>query len=58
MTVRFYGTIRINPIHLPAFEITGEWEYVPENGCYYCKGESFPEEICEVLNRGVRNGKS
>ena len=47
----FRGTMRIvpkNPNTKP-YELTADWLYKPEYQCWYGKGSSFPEEICEVL---------
>ena len=51
MMRRFKGTLRVTPVHLPAFEVEAEWEYDPDTGCYYGGGESFPAEICDVVGK-------
>lgn len=46
----FNGTMRITPkAAVPAFELTGDWLYKPETGCWYGKGSSFPEDICTIV---------
>lgn len=47
----FYGTMKIKPkaAHLPSFELTCDWLYKPDTKCWYGKGNSFAEEICEVM---------
>lgn len=46
----FHGTLRITPVvpYMP-YELTGDWLYKPEYACWYGKGSSFPETICEVV---------
>jgi hypothetical protein len=34
---------------VPSFELEGDWLYKPEHGCWYRKGSSFSEEICEIV---------
>lgn len=48
----FEGTMVITPKgdFVQSFVITGTWLYKPECGCWYCKGSSYPEEICKVLS--------
>lgn len=47
----FLGTMRIVPKNpsMKPYELTADWLYKPEYQCWYGKGSSFPEEICEVL---------
>lgn len=46
----FRGTMRITPkAAVPAFELTGDWLYRPDTGCWYGKGSSFAPEICTVM---------
>lgn len=47
----FRGTMRIVPKNpnMKPYELTADWLYKPEYQCWYGKGSSFPEEICEVL---------
>lgn len=47
----FKGTMKIKPKakHIPAFELVGDWLYKPETKCWYGKGASFAEEICEIV---------
>ena len=47
----FRGTMRITPVAssgMASFELTGDWLYKPDTGCWYGCGRSFPEEICVV----------
>lgn len=45
----FKGFMKIKPINSKkTFEICGEWKYKKDFQCWYCNGESFPEEICEI----------
>ena len=41
-------------VHLPIFKeytvIAGEWLYMPDQDCWYCRGRSYPGEFCEVLH--------
>lgn len=32
------------------FELTCDWLYKPDTGCWYGMGRSFVAEICEVVN--------
>lgn len=47
----FRGTMRIVPKNpnMKPYELTADWLYKPEYQCWYGKGSSFMEEICEVL---------
>ena len=46
----FRGTMRITPLNgRHAYAVNGVWLYKPDVMCWYCKGSSYPEEICEVL---------
>lgn len=47
----FRGTMRIVPKNpsMKPYELTADWLYKPEYQCWYGRGSSFPEEICEVL---------
>lgn len=29
--------------------IEGDWLYMPDPDCWYCRGRSFPAQFCEVL---------
>lgn len=47
----FKGIIRVvpkNPV-FPIRDIEGTWLYKPDTKCWYCKGSSYPEEICVIL---------
>ena len=47
----FNGIIRIVPktAQIPPFELLGDWLYKPDTKCWYGKGQSFSEEICEII---------
>lgn len=47
----FRGTMRIVPknSNTKPYELTADWLYKPEYQCWYGCGNSFPEEICEVV---------
>lgn len=30
-------------------EIRGDWLYKPDTDCWYCKGRSYPAEVCEII---------
>ena len=46
----FRGTMRITPkAAVPEFELSGDWLYKPDTGCWYGKGSSFPEDICTIV---------
>lgn len=47
----FTGVMKITPktAKVPPFELEGDWLYKPEHGCWYGKGSSFSEEICEIV---------
>ncbi|MBQ6945389.1 MAG: hypothetical protein IJN43_13840 [Ruminococcus sp.] len=47
----FEGVLRITPkcVNVEPFELEGQFLYKPDTGCWYGKGSSFPEEICEVV---------
>ena len=54
----FRGTMRITPkAAVPAFELTGDWLYRPDTGCWYGKGSSFAPEICTIVNIAEPEGK-
>lgn len=29
--------------------VWGEWLYKPETDCWYCRGSSYPAEMCRIL---------
>lgn len=47
----FRGTMRIVPISakFKPFELRADWLYKPDTGCWYGKGSSFMEDICEIV---------
>ena len=40
----FMGTMIINGKN----KVSGDWLYKPATDCWYCRGSSYPAEICEV----------
>lgn len=42
MQVSYRGTAQ-------AEDITGDWLYRPDTRCWYCRGRSYPAEICEIV---------
>lgn len=30
--------------------VYGEWLYKPSTDCWYCRGSSYPAEICRILS--------
>lgn len=53
----FHGTMKITPVvaSISPFLIECDWLYKPEAGCWYGKGSSYPEEICEVIEENNHN---
>ena len=47
----FCGVMRITPKSndMQPYEVEGTWLYKPEYACWYCKGSSYPKEICSVV---------
>ncbi len=46
----FHGTMRITPkAAVPEFELTGDWLYRPDTGCWYGLCSSFAEDICVIV---------
>lgn len=50
----FRGTMKIRPktAAVPSFELSGDWLYKPETGCWYGKGSSFAADICTIVEVG------
>jgi len=46
--------IRPKTAAVPAFELSDDWLYKPETGCWYGKGSSFPEDICTIVEVGTK----
>lgn len=49
----FKGVMTITPkpigeYKIAPMDIEGVWLYKPECDCWYCKGNSYPAEICSV----------
>ena len=47
----FRGIMKITPKceGVNSFELEGDWLYKPDTQCWYGKGNSFSDEICEVI---------
>ena len=47
----FRGTMLIIPKNnnIPPMEITADWLYKPDTGCWYGAGKSFVADICTVI---------
>ena len=46
----FYGTMLITPKNdIKAFTLNGDWLFKPDTNCWYCRGSSFPENICQKV---------
>ena len=47
--IAFRGRMRISTKTAPGYkDIVGDWLYKPETECWYCKGKSYPAEICVI----------
>lgn len=48
----FRGTMKIRPktAAVPSFELSGDWLYKPDTGCWYGKGSSFTADICTIVS--------
>ncbi len=47
----FEGIMEIVPKtdKLRPFTVEGTWLFKPEYNCWYCKGSSYPSDICKVI---------
>lgn len=46
----FRGVLRVTPkCNITPFNLTGVFFYEPEYKCWYYRGRSYPEVICEVV---------
>lgn len=47
----FRGTMKITPKcpEVSPFTVSGAWLYKPDTDCWYCGGNSFVADICEVI---------
>lgn len=48
----FFGTMQITPKTsdiIKPFKLEGTWFYKPEYKCWYCKGFSYVEDICTIV---------
>lgn len=48
----FRGTMLVTPQNsvLGPYTLTGDWIYIPQCGCWYGEGQSFPAEICKIVS--------
>lgn len=52
----FTGTATIKPLtDVKPFEVAGTWLYKPDCKCWYCQGNSYPEEIVTEIREGGRS---
>ena len=42
----FYGEIDPRDCYVT---IVGDWLYKPDADCWYCRGKSYPADLCKVL---------
>ena len=50
----FRGTATIQPVNgKPMYQMTGDWLYKPEYGCWFVNGRSFPKEIVVDIKEEV-----
>ena len=54
----FFGTMQITPKTdvVKPFKLEGTWLYKPEHKCWYCKGFSYMEDICAVVEDKTQEG--
>ena len=46
----FRGKMRVDfPIFKESDIIAGDWLYKPNEECWYCGGNSYPAEFCEIV---------
>lgn len=47
----FRGVMRVTPKpkEFEPFELSGDWLYKPDTGCWYGHGRSFHADICTVV---------
>jgi hypothetical protein len=45
----FKGVMKIIRINGNDEHIEGTWLYKPEYECWYCKGSSYPQNVCTIL---------
>ena len=47
----FEGHMMIYPkcLEIQPYSIEGTWLYKPEYDCWYCKGSSYPADICHIV---------
>ena len=47
----FRGVMKITPktAKVKPFELEGDWLYKPDTDCWYGKGSSFSNDICEIV---------
>lgn len=44
----FRGTMEVMHIGHGTERIEGDWLYKPDTNCWYCRGRSYPVEICKI----------
>jgi len=45
----FHGTMQVSDYSgQRTTEITGDWLFKPDTKCWYCRGESYPHEMCKI----------
>lgn len=45
----FHGVIKIIPVNREPFYVESDWLFKPDTQCWYGKGSSYPEQICEIV---------
>lgn len=45
----FYGVMEIKPKNTCSHTVEGTWLYKPEYECWYCKGRSYPVDVCFII---------
>lgn len=47
----FSGKMLITPRNpnFKPYTVEGDWLYKPDTNCWYCKGISYPEDVCSIL---------
>lgn len=46
----FHGKMAVSlPLFNVLLVIEGDWLYMPDPDCWYCKGKSYPAQYCEIV---------
>ena len=45
----FRGSMRIYKVFGDEMVIYGDWLFRPDTDCWYCSGDSYPADVCEVV---------